>query len=70
MTARFLVRRDATPEEIAASPLGRVITEAHRSDALVVYGDGYPAHNGGWWQPLSWNPAKVRVAGERAGVRS
>lgn len=70
MTAHFMVRHNATKAEIEASPLGRVIKAATDARMSIVYGDGYPAHHGGWWQPISWNPAGVRVVGQRPGVTS
>lgn len=62
MTARFWVPANATRADIEASPLGSVITYAIRQDEPVTYGLGYPAHRGGWWMPVDWNPAHVAVA--------
>ena len=65
MSARFLVHRTASEADVLASPLGRVIVAAHQTGASITYGDGYPAHHGGWWPPIHWNPAGVRVQGAR-----
>lgn len=72
MTARLRVRRiDAThPDDFhhAEEQVAAIMRTAVATSTCLVLGP--TETTGAEWLPVHWNPAKVRVAGERAGVRS